>query len=147
MPIWADEYRNRQEANFKGPRLPALEEKLGEPLRKHISDFFSKYSTMRKLDITGAWKRRVDLVATGSGRSAHDVEFTNPLVQKLKVTEPKNFAAAKLTTMDELISLVEKEPMVIRPVGKLNELAKARAIYPVPLYHSILEAIVYSDLE
>lgn len=42
---------------------------------------------------------------------------------------------------------VRSEPNVVHGIGKVGELSKARALYPVPLWRSIVESIALDKLE
>lgn len=127
----------------RGPTRQAVEAALGQSLVDWVEARLRAALAEPIPPVADSWRRRYSLVASGSGRAAHDPEFRE---LPLRATEPKNWAAAKLDKWDDLVSRLEPQCLV-RPVKKQNELNKLRAIYPVPLYTSILEAVVWGDVE
>lgn len=125
----------------RGPSCEAVSAALGLPLAEWIYRRLRQGLAGPVCTWAESWRNRYGLVASGSGRAARDPEFSRAALP-VPATEPKNWAAAKLAGPADLLARLEPE-VVITPVKKQNELGKLRAIYPVPLYTSILEAVAW----
>jgi hypothetical protein len=101
------------------------------------------------MDIEEAFTKRHELVASGSAGRFEDPLFAKSYIRELtgNSSVSKKWAVDTLTSLEALLKLAEEEPTVIKPMMKKNELNKKRPIYPVMLWTSCVECLMFKTLE